>query len=240
MCGRFTLASLREFVKGLEWVAHPEEDLFSPRYNVAPGQNVAAVTNQAGSDDAAGPATVQSLHWGLVPSWAKDVKIGYRMINARAETLRTSNAFARALQRRRCLIPADGFYEWKAVERGLKQPHLFRRQDGRPFALAGLWESWRDDDGHTLRSCTVITTRPNELVKQVHDRMPVILGEADYKHWLEWEDAEKLQSLLVPFPADRMDVRRVGTAVNKPANDDASLVEPVEDDPPPTQPSLFG
>jgi putative SOS response-associated peptidase YedK len=247
MCGRFTLVRLSDFLDRFPWITAPQEPPSQPPalYNIAPSQPIAAVVNEP-------QAKAEYVRWGLVPSWATDASIGNRMINARAETLAKKPAFARLLRRRRCLIPADGFYEWRRNAGGkTKTPMHIRMRDGRPFAFAGLWDKWRDPDGHTLRSCTIITTSPNELMRPIHDRMPVILHEADYQRWLGGgEDAEKkdtaeLERLLAPYTAAEMEAYAVSTAVNSPINDSPHNIEPAPADErettkmPDEQPSLF-
>jgi putative SOS response-associated peptidase YedK len=166
------------------------------------------------------------LQWGLIPSWADDPKIVNRMINARAESVATKPAFRNPFKSRRCLIPADGFYEWQKTGGKTKQPYHLGMADGRPFAFAGLWEHWRRG-GEAIDSCTIITTEPNELAATVHDRMPVILPEDAYDRWLDpkLDDPDELQSLLVPFPAKRMKAWPVSTLVNNPRNETPECVE---------------
>ena len=218
MCGRFTMASPGEAVAELfELPVVPE---LAPRWNIAPTQAVAAVRA-----DAAGGRELVGLHWGLVPSWAKERAIGARMINARAETVAEKPAFRAALRARRCLIVADGFYEWqKAGAR--KQPWHIRMRDGRPFAFAGLWERWAAGPDEVLDSCTIVTTTPNGVVAPIHDRMPVILERGDYAAWLDpgQRDPARLQPLLRPHPDVAMEAWPVGLRVNNPANDDASCL----------------
>ncbi|HUY36931.1 MAG TPA: SOS response-associated peptidase [Pirellulales bacterium] len=207
MCGRFTLRTPAGDVA--EEFALPALLDLAPRYNIAPTQSIAAVRIGEG-----GQRELSMLRWGLVPSWADDLAIGSRLINARAETVATKPAFRRAFAKRRCLIPADGFYEW-AKEEGGKQPYLFS-VDRRPFALAGLWERWRD-----VESCTIITTTANELMSRFHDRMPVILPPDDYAAWIDpqFEDLDHLRSLLRHCPADGMTARQVSRVVNNPRHD---------------------
>lgn len=222
MCGRFTLtidpSSLQQ---AFPWAVIPD-DLF-PRYNIAPSQPVAVIPNTG--DDA-----VSMYKWGLIPSWAKDPSIGNRMINARAESLAEKPSFRNAFRRRRCLILADGFYEWKQ-DPGVKakQPVYIRMHDNRPFGFAGLWESWKSPDGSEIRSCTIITTQPNELLKPIHNRMPVILPEDAYPHWLATEDqpAAQLADLLVPYQASDLIAYPVSRMVNSPELDSAELISPV-------------
>jgi len=220
MCGRFTLAVPAEQVAAqFQLPTAPE---LAPRYNIAPTQQIAVVrAGDAGR-------TLSMMRWGLVPSWAKELSIGARMINARAETAAEKPAFRSAMKQRRCLIPADGFYEWQAQPGG-KQPFHIRMADGRPFAFAGLWEQWRTPEGQWLETCTILTTSANELMRQLHDRMPVIIPPEQYALWLDpaLHDTEPLQELLTPYPAEEMTARPVSKAVNKVGNDDPSLLAPV-------------
>jgi putative SOS response-associated peptidase YedK len=168
------------------------------------------------------------MQWGLIPSWAKDTKIGYKMINARADTIATKPSFRAAFKKRRCLVPADGFYEWLRVGKA-KRPYLYEVDGGAPFALAGLWEQWwgpDNKDGPPLESFTLITTEANELASQIHDRMPVILDKGDYEAWLDPanQDSDSVQELLVPFPADRMTARPVNPIVNNARNEGPECV----------------
>ena len=194
-----------------------------PRYNIAPTQPVAAVR----ASMASGRRELTYFHWGLIPSWAKDLKMGARLINARAETAAEKPSFRAALKYRRCLVPADGFYEWQKTN-GKKQPVYIKMADGRPFAFAGLWEHWQGADGSEIESCTLLTTSPNELLRSVHDRMPVILHPDDYDLWLDtkMQTADRLQPLLQPYPAEEMTFYPVSTLVNTPQIDDPRLVEP--------------
>ena len=192
------------------------------RYNIAPTQNVAVVTQN-------GMRHLASYYWGLIPSWAKDPTIGSRMINARAETLAEKPSFRTALSRRRCLIPADGFYEWQAApdgSKGGKTPTYLHRRDSGLFAFAGLWDEWHAPDGSPLRSCTIITTTPNSVAAPIHDRMPVILRPNDEAFWLDHAvtDTRDLLSLLTPYPADDMEAYPVSRRVNVPVADDAELI----------------
>lgn len=169
---------------------------FAPNINISPGQDIPVVID---------PQTrnVQLYRWGLIPGWAKDPRIGYKMINARAETVAEKPSFRVSFQRRRCLIPADGFYEWK-IEDGRKYPFLFTLEDRVPFTFAGLWDSWRGKEGEIVNSCTIITTTPNSLVARYHDRMPVILDDNARWQWLENTPPEELHTLLVPFAEEKM------------------------------------
>jgi putative SOS response-associated peptidase YedK len=204
MCGRYTLFKIDQILQAFPWIHETPPGLFE-RYNIAPTEGVLAVANNR-------PDRIEHFHWGLIPSWAKDRKIGNRMINARAETLAEKPAFRNALRRRRCLVPADGFYEWKK-DPGVKTktPMHIRLKSGDIFAFAGLWETWRSPDGSVIPSCTLITTQPNELMADIHDRMPVILRPEDYQRWLDplERDTGELVELLKPYPAAEMQARPV-------------------------------
>ena len=194
-----------------------------PQYNVAPSQDVLAVRLRRGSIE---PEAVR-MRWGLVPSWADDPKIGYRLINARVESVRDKPAFRAAFKQRHCLILADGFYEWQKLPRH-KQPYHLRLKSGRPFAFAGLWETWHRDD-QSVRSCTILTTEPNELARQVHDRMPVMLSPEHYQHWLDARvsGTDEPSAYLGPYPAEEMEAIAVDSRVNSPRNNDAACLRPV-------------
>ena len=166
--------------------------------NIAPGTNIPVVLDAVDRN-------VKMFRWGLIPGWAKDVSVGYKMINARAETIDEKPSFRVAFQRRRCLIPADGFYEWK-IEDGHKYPYLFTLKDRKPFTFAGLWETWRSQEGGEINSCTIITTEPNSLVAQYHNRMPVILGYENRWRWLEERTKEELKAMLIPCQSGIMDI----------------------------------
>ncbi len=213
MCGRFSLwLELTDLVKAFPDFTFPEEVL--PRYNIAPSQPVAVVTNNP-------ERTVNFFRWGLVPSWAKDPVAGNRMINARSETVSEKPSFRAAFRRRRCLILADGFYEWKKVAGSRKKtPMYVRLATGKPFAFAGLWELWRPDTTPLL-SCTILTTTPNALIAPIHNRMPVILPEEKYDIWLTANELDKrvLLDCLKPYPAEGMVAYAVSTLVNNPRND---------------------
>jgi putative SOS response-associated peptidase YedK len=195
----------------------------SPRYNIAPTQKVAAVRPAV-----QGGRELVLLRWGLIPSWAGDPSIGSRLLNARAETVAEKPSFRSALQRRRCLIAADGFFEWQA-QKGKKQPYYFRLADGRPFAFAGLWERWSRGGGEPLETCTIITTEANDLVRSYHERMPVILPTAAHAAWLDTSlhRPEPLLPLLCPYPGEEMAAYPVNPLVNSPRTDDARCIERV-------------
>jgi len=199
-----------------------EEPVLQPRYNIAPTQAVAAIREDA----ATLTRHLALLKWGLVPFWAKDMTIGPRMINARSETVASKPAFRAAFKHRRCLIPADGFYEWKK-EKARKQPFLITMADQSPFAFAGLWEHWQDPQGSVLESCTILTAGSNDLVSSIHDRMPVILRPDDYGLWLDTARAgpDLLQPLLKPYPSERMTMRAVNPKVNNASYDAPDCIE---------------
>src|SRR5258705_359719 len=180
------------------------------------------------------------MRWGLIPSWATDPSIGYKTINARAETASTTASFREPLKSQRCLIPADGFYEWKRDGK-IKQPYCFEVNDGRLFAFAGLWDRWIDPEGNTIETCTILTTTPNSLLADIHDRMPVILKHDDYDLWLDraFKDTPSVSEMLKPFEPALMRRYAVSTRVNQVQNDDADCAKPAEPDPSPAQPQLF-
>jgi putative SOS response-associated peptidase YedK len=218
MCGRYTLVE----VDGLQKRFSLEEALpeVPARYNVAPTQSMPIVTRHS-------PNQLEMMRWGLVPSWAKDLSIGNRMINARAETVAEKPAFKRALERRRCLIPASGFYEWKQTEHG-KVPHYIHLMDEPLFAFAGLYENWKAPDETWVRSYTIITTTANDLMAPLHNRMPVILDREDEDLWLDPDatETERLLPLLRPYPARHMAAYPVSRAVNSPTNESPTLITP--------------
>jgi putative SOS response-associated peptidase YedK len=216
MCGRFRLSKTdKEVMKQFGVEIDPD---YSPRYNISPSQQVGVLKH-----DEAGVMQMAIQRWGLIPGWAKDIKIGYKMINARSETILEKPSFRTAFKKRRCLIPADGFYEWKK-EGTNKQPFHFGMKDDSLFAFAGIWEVWKSPEGTVVESCAILTTTPNELVADVHDRMPVILPTAQYELWLtaEAERVAQLQDLLVPYPASEMKKYPVSSAVNSPKHDVAA------------------
>ncbi len=221
MCGRYFLTAPGEVLA--ELFELDEKPPIKPRYNIAPTQEVAIVRARP-----AGGRELAFVHWGLVPHWAKERGIGNRMINARAETLAEKPAFRDSFKRHRCLIPADGFYEWQKVG-AAKQPWLVRRRDGAPFAFAGLWSRWRDPAGpESLDSTAIVTTNANPLVAPIHDRMPVILPPESWASWLDpgSHDRVRLDPLLIPFDPAAMEAFPVSRRVNRPANDDPACLEP--------------
>jgi putative SOS response-associated peptidase YedK len=223
MCGRFTLTTdPADLQEAFYWVDFGNADI-SPRYNIAPSQGIPVITNS-------GKNMLDFFTWGLVPHWAKDPKIGYRMINARSETLSEKPSFRNAYKRRRCLILADGFYEWKKIPaQTQKEPMYIRLKDQSPFVFAGLWENWYSPDGSQILSTTIITTEPNTLLKPIHNRMPVILPPENYKTWLQPGDVESdlLNPLLQPYASDLMEAIPVSRAVNDPKNDSPECINPL-------------
>lgn len=224
MCGRYRLSRRKEVLA--EYFGADVDDLdWEPRYNIAPTQPVPVIRRDDG-----GPTLHASLmRWGLIPSWATDPAIGAQTINARSETAATKPSFREPLQKRRCLIPADGFYEWQR-RAGRKQPFCFEVGDGGIFAFAGLWDRWRGKDGTVVETCTILTTTPNELLADVHDRMPVILPEDQYDRWLDprMQDATSAVKLFKAFDSNLMKRYAVSTRVNSVANDGAECSVPVD------------
>ena len=224
MCGRFTLKTDPEtLTETFPGFTTPGADEMAPRYNIAPSQGVAVVPNN-------GENSVEFFQWGLIPSWAKDPKIGNRMINARSETLAEKPSFRTPYKRRRCLILTDGFYEWKAEPGSkTKTPFYIRLKSEKPFAFAGLWERWSPNiDDDPLLSCTVITTSPNSFMETIHRRMPVILEPDAYEQWLDLSDQSptQLDGLLKPYPAEEMMAYPVSRLVNRPSNDSPDCIAP--------------
>jgi putative SOS response-associated peptidase YedK len=249
MCGRFVSSSPPDELAKYFAVEEVAEQVLEPSYNVAPTQDIYVVF------ESGGVRQLDAFHWGLVPFWAKDPSVGNKMINARSDSVTSKNTYKRAFAKRRCLIPADGFYEWMKVPgQKAKQPMYVERTDGEPLAFAGLWELWRPkdapdqggrrvhdeepartasaspDDSRLLRSCTIITGTPNEKVAEFHDRMPVLLPPTAWDTWLDPEnhDLETLGRLLVPAPAELVEIHPVSTAVNNVRQKGPELIEPVE------------
>jgi putative SOS response-associated peptidase YedK len=219
VCGRYAFFSPAEAVKRV--FALDDVPALEPRYNIAPTQDVPTV--RAGEE---GARAFALLHWGLVPKWAKEKAIGNRMINARAETLAGKPSFRDAFRKRRCLVLADGWYEWQVAPGG-KQPWFIRMKDARPFAFAGLWERWKDPaTGAPLESCTIVTTDAAESIRKIHERMPVVLAEADQDRWLDtaFSDTDKLSELLRPFDPKLLEAWKVGREVNAPKNQGPELI----------------
>jgi putative SOS response-associated peptidase YedK len=219
VCGRFVLMTVgRDLAERFELEEVPD---LVPRYNIAPTQMIAAIRREPDKST----RRLSLLKWGLIPFWAKDSSIGSKLINARAESAPEKPAFRTAFKVRRCLIPADGFYEWKK-EKGGKQPYFVTSADRKPFAFAGLWDAWKGPDGDVIESCTILTTDANDVVRFIHDRMPVILLPADYGEWLDLDlkDHKKLKSLLRGYPSEKTEIHRANPKVNKPSYDQPDCV----------------
>lgn len=223
MCGRFTQTlTWPQLVELYRLDEVPAPAALPPRYNVAPTQDIAVVRRAKDTDE----RQLVLMRWGLVPFWAKDIGVGARMINARAETVAETPAFRTAFRSRRCLIVADGFYEWQKRLAGPKQPYHITTESRSPFAFAGLWERWAPDGGQSIETCTIVTTRANEAVMPIHDRMPAMLGPADFEAWLDTRrPTGETQDLLKPWPG-RMATTPVSRRVNAVANDDRACLEP--------------
>jgi putative SOS response-associated peptidase YedK len=223
MCGRFSLtvnsAQLALAFPGLRNIP----PVYTPRFNIAPSQPIAAITNHNSMN-------FELFFWGLVPSWSTDPNMTRRMINARAETISEKPTFRAAYKRRRCLILADGYYEWqKNAGAKTKTPHWIYMKDRKPFAIGGIWEEWESPDGSLLRTAAIITTNPSEKLKPIHNRMPVIIDKSDYRLWLSRTEQrpDKINPMLRSYPQDKMDFHAVSLAVNSPANDAPVCIQPV-------------
>lgn len=221
MCGRFTLTvDPGQLQDAFPWVEFPED--ISQRFNIAPSQPVAVIPND-------GLNRLDFFNWGLIPFWAKDKKIGNRLINARSETLAEKPSFRGSFKYKRCLVLADGFYEWRKVPGvSTKTPMYIHMKDKKPFAFAGLWDNWHSKDGSEIRTCTIITTEPNSLIAEIHNRMPVILPADTYSDWLhEGEhDQALLSSFLKPYQGEEMEAYAVSRSVNSPQNDSPECIIP--------------
>ncbi len=221
MCGRFALSAKTDEVEKLLPELYSSKDI-KPSYNIAPTQQVAVVTNN-------NPKEITFAHWGLIPSWAKDKSIGNKMINARAETLHEKVAFKSLFARKRCLIFADGFFEWQKIEGSKRKiPHFIKLKTGEPFTFAGLWDRWKSPDNEIITSTVIITTEPNELMKPIHNRMPVILLPEERLLWLSEEEGKDLTYMLRPYPSDFMNAYQVSDAVNSPVNNSQINVMPLK------------
>lgn len=224
MCGRFTLTQSAE---ALAAVFHVQQRLdLEAQYNIAPTQNVVTLLHNAETNK----PEFHKFRWGLIPSWAKDPTISTKLINARAETIAEKPSFRSAFKQRRCLVVADGFYEWQRHQ-GKKQPFYFQLGDEQPFGFAGLWEKWTNPDGEEISSCTIVTTAANELLQPIHDRMPVILSPQDYDLWLDpqQQKPQALQHLLSPYPASEMTAYPVSTLVNSAKHNSAECIIPLDE-----------
>ena len=223
MCGRFTFAISPELLAEIFGSSILEDH--EPHYNIAPTQQVLVIRRNGDGNRGS------MMRWGLIPSWAKEPAIGNRMINARCETVHEKPAFRAAIRFRRCVIPANGFYEWRE-EGGKKHPLYISMKDGSIMGFAGIWDHWKTPDGETLESCSILTTNSNPLIQPIHDRMPVILHPEEYELWLDRDitNPEKLKPLYQPYPADLLDMCRVSSLVNNPRNDSPACILPLRED----------
>ncbi|WP_423802287.1 SOS response-associated peptidase [Neobacillus sp. SAB-20_R2A] len=224
MCGRFTLtATIDQILDRFDIQAFLDEENYLPSFNIAPSQLVLAIINDGTSN------RMGFLKWGLIPPWAKDMSIGHKMINARAETLTEKPSFQMPFRKKRCLIIADSFYEWKRNDDKTKTPMRIKLKDDNLFAMAGLWDKWKSPEGQSVFSCSVITTAPNELMKDIHDRMPVILKPEDEHKWLDPSitDTNFLNQFLVSFNKDQMEAYEVSSLVNSPKNNSMDLIQKI-------------
>lgn len=216
MCGRYSFAQLSKEVEK-RFKIQVDGNTYVAKYNAAPGQKLGVITNKQ-------PHDLSFFYWGLLPPWAQDTRMAFKMINARGESLQEKPAFKEAYSSQRCLVPADGFYEWKKVNKQ-KIPHYIRLKSQEMFAFAGLWEQWKEVDGKIKNTFTIITTEANEMMKPLHHRMPVILPFHLEKEWLETSNIKELQLMLQPFNSDQMETYKVSSLVNKVQNDEAKLIE---------------
>ncbi|TFF89755.1 MAG: SOS response-associated peptidase [Promethearchaeota archaeon] len=236
MCGRFARFSPAHVFRMLfqldEFLELP------PQYNIAPGQDVYAVRGivirddeqQRAASDTSFEKEVVALKWGFIPFWSKDPSIGSRMINSRSETVAEKPAFKAAFKSRRCLIPTDGFYEWKKQKKGGKQPYFVHMKDEQPFALGGIWDLWKNPDGQNIESFSILTTEPNEVVKPIHKRMPLIIKQEEYDSWLNPDnDVKEVKDLLKPYQAKKMTAYPVSKDVNNPKNKGEENIKPLEE-----------
>lgn len=216
MCGRYSFILEDELIWE-RFGVRVRTAVYKARYNCAPGQELAVISNED-------PRNLQFFRWGLIPSWSKDPGVGNKMINVKSETILEKASFREPFKRRRCLVPADGFYEWRKEKE--KTPYRFTLKDGSPFAFAGIWNEWKHPDGQSIRTFSILTTGPNELTGQVHDRMPVILRKEDETNWLSVADEKKLLAMLNPYPAGEMTCYPVSRLVNSPTNDNPDVILP--------------
>ncbi|KQL35123.1 SOS response-associated peptidase [Psychrobacillus sp. FJAT-21963] len=219
MCGRYTLfTNYEQLMDRFDVAVAMDEEFYAPSFNIAPSQQVVAIIHDGKSN------RMGQLKWGLVPSWSKDEKIGYKMINARAETVDEKPSFRQAFLKRRCLIPMNSFYEWKTTTSG-KVPMLIKMKSDELFTVAGLWEMWKAPDGKSIYTCTLLTTEANTLMEDIHHRMPVIFKQENEKNWLDsLQNIDELKSMLVPYDASLMEVFPVSSEVNSPKNNHIGLL----------------
>ncbi|MEI8006538.1 MAG: SOS response-associated peptidase [Bacteroidota bacterium] len=217
MCGRYSFAVVDELIEE-RFGVRVRTAIYKARYNCAPGQELAVISNST-------PREISLFHWGLIPSWAKEKSIGYKMINARSETILEKPSYKNAFRSRRCLVPADSFFEWKKDSE--KTPYRILMKDEKPFAMAGIWDHWTTADGEIIHSFSILTTSSNEMMSSIHDRMPVILAAADEKRWLSPLSDSELLGILKPYPAEKMKAYKISKLVNSPKNDSAEILTPV-------------
>jgi len=221
MCGRLVLKDNIEDLSSCFQIDNVDDLLLEARYNIYPGQNVPVIIMEERKK-------FVMMRWGLVPSWSNDPLIGFQMINARAETLSQKASFKNSFKKLRCIIPCSGFYEWKKLDKKTKVPYFIRLRNGTPFALAGLWDRWNKDGGN-LTTFTIITTTPNNIIKPIHDRMPVILKSENHDMWINPDitDTENISDFLKPYPSEEMELYEISTFVNNPKNDSPECIEPI-------------
>lgn len=219
MCGRFSFSPLTKIIEDRFDVKVDQQ--YRPRFNSAPSQNLAVISNQD-------PGILSYYRWGLIPFWAKDSKIGNRMINARAETITEKPSFRNSIKRKRCLVLSDGFFEWKKINEKEKIPYRIMMKDESLFSMAGIWDSWKNEEGNLVNSFSILTIGPNALMENIHHRMPVILDPSDEKVWIGESSPESVISLLKPYPAEKMTAYPISRLVNSPSNDGPEILEPVE------------
>lgn len=217
MCGRYSFAIVDELIEE-RFGVRVRTAIYKARYNCAPGQELAVISNN-------NPAELSFYHWGLIPFWAKEKSVGYKLINAKSETITEKPSYKNAFRSRRCLVPADSFFEWKKDRE--KNPYRILMKDEKPFSMAGIWDRWTSSGGEIIHSFSILTTLPNELMSEIHERMPVILGIADEKRWLSPLPESELLDLLKPYPAEKMKAYRISKLVNSPKNDLAEILIPV-------------
>lgn len=221
MCGRLVLKDNIEDLSSCFQIDNVDDLLLEARYNIYPGQNVPVIIMEERKK-------FVMMRWGLVPSWSNDPLIGFQMINARAETLSQKASFKNSFKKLRCIIPCSGFYEWKKLDKKTKVPYFIRLRNGTPFALAGLWDRWNKDGGNLI-TFTIITTTPNNIIKPIHDRMPVILKSENHDMWINPDitDTKNISDFLKPYPSEEMELYEISTFVNNPKNDSPECIEPI-------------